>query len=232
MPSLTLTTGNFRRLCVRAAAATRKWPAFLALEFALACGAAQANAPVAPATKEPATPASGSGAFDRAWGERDLRRVPARVMLPDALAWHATTSGTFTLLEHHASHSTLLLRVTLAPRLVRPAECEADVRLARPTLPADDPSSVIERRTLAAPAGFDVRLVVGVVPAPGGVRGYALAIGAATSRCYIAAFETESTGAHAADRVAERLAVIVSGVLETMRVASPALDITPPVGVK
>jgi hypothetical protein len=182
----------------------------------------------AAASKPPAT----SESFDRGWAERDLRRVPAIVTLPDARAWHASTSGTFTLLEQRATRSTLALRVTLAPRLVKPEQCEVEARLARPTLPVVDPSSVVERRALAAPAGFDVRLVVGVTPVPNGVRGYALAIGAGTSRCYVAAFETESEGPSAADRVAERLAVVVTGTLETLRVPSAELFVQPPVRVK
>jgi len=195
------------------------------------CGgeaARPARAPEPPATAA-AAPREG---FDRDWGERELRRVPAIVTLPNARAWHASTSGTFTLLEQRGTHSTLALRVTLAPRLVRPEQCEAEARLARPSLPAVDPSSVVERRTLAAPPGFDVRLVVGVTPVPNGVHGYALAVGAGTSRCYVAAFETESEGAGAADRVAERLAVVVSGTFETLRVPSAELYAPPPARVK
>jgi hypothetical protein len=154
------------------------------------------------------------------------------VSLPDASAWHATTSGTFTLLEHAATQSSLALRVTLAPRLVRPEQCEAEARLARPRLPGGDASSVVERRTIGAPAGFDVRLLVGVEPSPRGVHGYAFAVGAATSRCYVAAYETASDGEHAAEIVGERLAVVVSGVLETLRVPGAEGRVQLPPGVE
>ncbi len=230
MPPLTLTMGKL----VHARRGTRVFGSngcVLAL-FALGCGGTLAGAPPRQATPAVTRPPAARDDFDRAWGERDLRRVPVLVTLPDARAWHATASGTFTLLEHRSTRSTLALRVALAPRLVKPEQCEADARLARPTLPAIDPSSVVERRALAAPSGFDVRLVVGVTPAPNGVRGYALAIGAGTSRCYVAAFETESAGAGAAERVADRLAVVVSGTLETMRVPNAELRVPPPAGVK
>jgi len=171
--------------------------------------------------------------FDRDWGERSLARVPARVDLPDARAWHARASGSFTVLEHGPTRSTLVLRVSRAGRLVRPEQCEAEARLLRPTLPASDASSIVERRKLAAPPGFDTRVVVGVEPRAGGsVHGFALAVGAATGRCYVASFETESTGAGAPDTVADRLAVVVSGVLGTLHVSSADERVAPPVGVE
>jgi len=191
---------------------------------------------VAPSARPPppanvVTPAVAE-AFDRDWAERTIWRVPARVSLPEARAWRASTSGTFTVLEHARTHSVLALRVTLAPRLVRPEQCEAEARLARPSLPRPEPSSIVEQRALAVPLGFDVRLVVGVEAAPGGVHGYALAVGAATGRCYVAAFETASFGPQAAEHVADRLAVVVSGVLETMSVPNSDRRVPPPLGVK
>ena len=160
-----------------------------------------------------------SALLDHDWGERTLSRVPVSLELPDARAWHARASGSFTELEHGPTQSTLILRLISrsgAPR-AGPEECEADARLARPSLPHHDPSDVVEQRTLASPAGFDTRLLVGVEPRPNErVRGIALAIGAATGFCYVAAFETESGGRRAAEDVADRLALVVSGVLETV----------------
>ena len=193
------------------------------------CGATAPNSPPAPPAAASATI---EGTFAPDFGERELERVPAIVTLPDPRAWHASTSGTFTLLEHRGTHSRLALRVTLAPRLVRPEQCEAEARLARPTLPGGDANGVVEQRKLAAPAGFDVRLLVGVEPKGTGVGGYALAVGAATSRCYVAAYETESAGTRAAETVAERLAVVVSSVFETVRVPNAERRVPPPLGVE
>jgi len=208
----------------------------LVLGVTLGCaGASPAEAP--PRAPEHAVPApvqkDAADGFDGSFAERSLARVPARVSLPDARSWHAHASGSFTVLEHASTHSTLTLRVAAAARLVRPEQCEADARLARPSLPPSDGASVVERRALAAPQGFDTRLVVGVEPRAGGtVHGYALAIGAATGRCYVACFETEGGGPHAPDDVADRLAVVVSGVFETLRIPSADERAVPPIGVK
>jgi hypothetical protein len=213
--------GGFRLLSFFAAR-------FSTLAVVLGCGSTPATA----ALPAPAPRAEPGPSFDRNWGRRELRSVPIVVSLPDASGWHAKASGTFTLLEHGGTKSSLALRITLAPRLVRPEQCEADARLARPTLPGGDPSGIVERRKIGAPAGFDVRLVVGVEPRGGGVHGYALAVGAATSRCYVAAYDTEAAGEQAAERVAERLAVVVSGVLETMRVPNAEARVQPLPGVE
>lgn len=232
MPAFTLTMGKLPRSRPRRRFLGGK--SLLGVAIACACGCGSGSAARAPRAVQPSgvtEPPTASEGFDRDWAERDLRRVPAIVTLPNARAWHATASGTFTLLEQRSTHSTLALRVTLAPRLVKPEQCEAEARLARPQLPVVDASSVVERRTLAAPSGFDVRLVVGVTPVPNGVHGYALAVGAGTARCYVAAFDTEAVGAAAAQRVAERLAVVVAGTLETLRVPSADLRAAPPAGV-
>lgn len=221
MPAPSLTMGIVRPKRAGIGFFRRSRPARAALAGALLLGCGGAPATVAPPPpRAPNAAASSAGGFDGGWGERYVARVPARLRLPDARAWHASASGTFTVLTHGPTGSVLALRVTLAPRRVRPSECEADARLARPSLPGDEQSGVVERRVLAAPAGFDVRLRVGVEPRAGEVHGYALAVGAATSRCYVAAFETDAAGASAAERVADRLAVVVTGTLERMRIPS------------
>jgi hypothetical protein len=185
--------------------------------LAVGCGGVR---PAPPAAHRPSVPpAARSMVLDGGWAERLIWRVPVEVTLPDAAAWRASPSGTFTLLEHPRSRSRLALRVANAPRLVRPEQCESDARLARPSLPRADPGDVVERRTLSAPLGFDVRLTVGAEPSgTSGVHGWALAVGAATGRCYVAAFETDADGARAAEDVADRLALVVSGVLDTVRI--------------
>lgn len=224
-----LTTGNLEG--TRRASAPRVLrgaPRLSALLLVFGCGSTPPKVPAPPTAARGEAPPS----FDRNWGTRELRSVPVVVRLPDASGWHAKSSGTFTVLEHPGTASRLALRLTLAPRLVRPAECEAGARLARPSLPGHEGSDVVERRTIGAPAGFDVRLLVGVEPRGRGVHGYALAVGAGTSRCYVAAYETEAAGEQAAERVAERLAVVVSGVLETIRVPNAEARVPPPPGVE
>jgi hypothetical protein len=148
-----------------------------------------------------------------------LRAVPARVSLPEPSTWRASREGSFVVLEQRATDSRILLRVWKAARLVRPAECEREARLLRPALPRVDPVTLLDQRSITAPRGYDVRLAVTVEDDQhGGVRGLALAVGAAVGRCYLAAYETRAEGASAPARVADRLATMVPGFIETVEV--------------
>jgi hypothetical protein len=101
--------------------------------------------------------------------------------------------------------------------LVRRSECEAQARLARPSLPIVRDDAVLERRALSAPAGFDTQLVVGVEPTPQGLSGYALAIGAGVGRCYAAVFTTSANGTLAEQELATRLGLAVDRILSRVR---------------
>jgi hypothetical protein len=151
----------------------------------------------------------------------ELRAIPARVSLPDPSSWRASREGSFVVLEQRATNSRIVLRVWKAARLVRPAACEAEARLLRPALPRVDPVTLVDERSIAAPRGYDVRLVVTVDDDHRRtVRGLALAVGAAVGRCYLAAYETWAEGASAAEHVADRLATMVPGFVETVQVGS------------
>jgi len=127
------------------------------------------------------------------------------------------------VLSDRGTRSQIVLRVWRAERLARPSNCETEARLLRPELPRVDPSSVVDQRPIDAPRGYDVRLVVGVdALGTQGVHGYALAVGAAVNRCYVAAYETWADGPNAPERVAGRLAAMVPGVIETVEL--PAAD--------
>jgi hypothetical protein len=149
----------------------------------------------------------------------ELHAVPALVALPDPSSWRAAREGSFVVLEQRTTSSRIVLRVWKAARLVRPTECEAEARLLRPTLPKTDPTTLLDERSIAAPRGYDVRLFVGVHEAPErGVHGYALAVGAAVGRCYLGVYETWAEGPSAPERVADRLATMVPGFIETLSV--------------
>jgi hypothetical protein len=141
------------------------------------------------------------------------------VSLPDPSSWRAAREGSFVLLEQRATSSRIVLRVWKAARLVRPSECEAEARLLRPALPRVDPSAVLDARSIDAPHGYDVRLVVGLQDGRDrSVHGFALAVGAAVGRCYLSAYETRADGPSAAERVADRLATMVPGFIETVEI--------------
>jgi len=195
--------------------------------FLVGCGRApepKAATPPATSPNPRVVTTTGDGeALPAVWGKVDLHAVPARITLPDPSTWSARRQGSFVVLVHPATRSEIALRVWRAERLARPSRCEAEARQIRPELPPVDPGGVVEQRVIDAPHGYDVRLVVGVDPMGArGVHGYALAVGAAVGRCYVAAYRTWADGPNAAERVAGRLALMVPGVIETVEL--PAAD--------
>jgi hypothetical protein len=87
-------------------------------------------------------------------------------------------------------------------------------------LPVVHDDSLLERRSLGAPSGFDTELVVGVEPTAQGLFGYALAIGASVGHCYTAVFTTAVAGSVAEREVATRLGLAVDRILSGVRVRS------------
>ena len=183
-----------------------------------ACGGAAPTSPRVDAP--PPAQATDSGLPDSGWGELELANVPAVLTLPDRSYWRASVRGTFVELEHSGSASRITLRLWRAPRLVRPHECEAEVRLARRDLPRATPDTELERTRVDYPRGFDAELSVAVEPHARGARGHVTLVGAATGRCLFIAFETVVSGAQAAAQVADRLTVVVEGILPRVRIPS------------
>lgn len=163
----------------------------------------------APAAAPPSMPPPSAPSTDddsARFGAVTLENPPGTIVLYDPERWRATSAGSFTLLEHPSSRSTLAIRVWRAARLVRPAECEAEARLARSELPRVDPDVLVDSRPLSAPRDFSGSLVVGVEPGTdGATRGFALAVGAAIGRCFVLAYDTRAAGPDSASVVAERL---------------------------
>jgi len=145
---------------------------------------------------------------------------PIELSLPSKESWQVSDGPTWLVAAHPASASLLAVRTWRADRLVRRSECEAQARLARPSLPIVRDDAVLERRTLSAPLGLDTELVVGVEPTASGLSGYALAIGASVGRCYVAVFTTAVSGAFAEQEVAKRLGLVVDRILSGVRLRS------------
>jgi hypothetical protein len=194
------------------------WCLGLLLCTALAC------APSGPKSGAPPKVAEAEAAVSTLpnadWGTLELPSIPLVLSLPDHRYWRATLRGTFVEVVHAASSSRLTLRLWRAPRLVRPSECEAEARLARPDLPRVVVETELERAEVEHPPGFHTELSVGVEPIERGARGYAVAVGAATGRCVFLSFETVASGVHAAEEVADRLSIAVEGILPRMSVPS------------
>ena len=145
---------------------------------------------------------------------------PIELSLPSKESWQVSDGPTWLVAAHPASASLLAVRTWRADRLVRRSECEAQARLARPSLPIVRDDAVLERRTLGAPLGLDTELVVGVEPTAEGLSGYALTIGASVGRCYVAVFTTAVSGAFAEQEVAKRLGLVVDRILSGVRLRS------------
>ena len=180
----------------------------------LACGAPPA--PAEPPAKPEAIAPPDRGPPSRS-GVVELSSLPGAVTLDDPTRWRAAAGGSFSTLEHSPSRSRLALRVWRAVRGVRPTECEADARIARPDLPRADPESIVDSRSIQAPEDFMGTLVVGVEPMPdGSTRGFALAVSSTIGRCFVFCFETVADGANAALVVADRLQEAVDRILPSV----------------
>jgi hypothetical protein len=189
----------------------------LAVLALFACG--DPPTPVAP-RHEPAPVAASDTDSTASWGIVELATLPGSIELYDPGRWRDASGGSFTLLQHAASSARVALRVWRAARLVRPAECEAEARLARPSLPRADPESLVDSRALEAPKEFSGSLVVGVEPTPnGGAHGFVLAVGAAVGRCFVLVFETTADGADAANAVAERLRAAADRIVPSVELS-------------
>jgi hypothetical protein len=143
---------------------------------------------------------------------------PVELTLPDKARWQIAEGPTWLVADHGPSSSQLALRTWRADRVVRRAECEAQARLGRPTIPIVHDDAVVDRHALSAPADFDSELVVGVEPSALGIAGYALVIGASVGRCYAALFTTKVSGNDAELEVAARLGLAVDRILNQVRV--------------
>ncbi|MEI9937091.1 MAG: hypothetical protein WDO69_07685 [Pseudomonadota bacterium] len=186
-----------------------------------------AIAACAPAARRPAPAApvgatSPSGFLDGTAGRvrSHVLDFPIELMLPNKQDWRIAEGPTWLVAEHQSSSSQLAVRTWRADRVVRRAECEAQARLGRPTIPIVHDEAVVDRHALSAPSDFDNELVVGVEPSALGISGYALVFGASVGRCYAAVFTTRVSGKNAELEVAARLGLVVDRVLNDVRLRS------------
>jgi hypothetical protein len=145
---------------------------------------------------------------------------PLELELPDKANWQIHEGPSWLVAEQRSSSSQLALRTWRAERLVQRADCEAQARLTRISIPLVHDDAIVERRVLSAPRDFDNELLVGVEPSALGVSGYALVFGASVGRCYAAVFTTSDNGKDAELTVAARLGLVVDRVLSQVRVRS------------
>ncbi|MCC6213464.1 MAG: hypothetical protein IT376_01230 [Polyangiaceae bacterium] len=190
---------------------------------AAAC-AGQAQAPGRPpnGASSPERAPSEVAFGEQGWGERAVPSQVALVRLPDAAAWRLDERGTFAEARHAASGSRLVVRAWRAPRIVAPAACEREARLARPDLPPSEGEGVFERRRGVAPSGWDVVVTAGARPATGGaVEGWLVASAATVGRCLVVSLTTVARGPRAEAAIGDRLALFSAGTIDTLAVRTP-----------
>jgi len=187
----------------------------------LACEPALPPAPPPPLAPPPAPappPAFATGAAGVFRSERFTLRLP----LPDGRAWRIDDhGGTWLTATHAASASTLIVRSWNEDGRATRARCEERARLWR-KLPERAGADIVQDRSIAAPAGFDTQLLVGLVPGkPGAPLGaFALALGAHVHRCFVWSYATTAEGPSAERVVGERLATMVEASLSKVALDS------------
>lgn len=196
-----------------------------------ACGGEPTPRAFVPAPPPAEREASPSEISDTNWQSVTSLRQSLELPLPVRNDWAVDDREPWLVARHRATHSELRARTWTAPRLVQPADCEAQLRLWRPSLPPTGADTAAVRRPLDAPEGFRGSIVAGVVEDASGLQGYALAIGSTIGRCYAALFTTHAAGGGSEQAIGRRLAIIVDGVLSRVRTRSVedrALDSRPP----
>lgn len=186
------------------------------------CAPRASGAPSAASVHQPSSSIESAEApvafAERDWGEVSSARFMLAVSLPERRAWSVDdASQPWLTMRHDASASQLLARTWLAPRLVRPAECEQQARLWRRDLPVPASDELVDRALLAAPNGFQTEVRVGVSRRGAELEGYVLAFGASVSRCYALVFMTSASGPGAEGVLGRRLATVNDGVLPRVR---------------
>ncbi|APR82474.1 Hypothetical protein A7982_07823 [Minicystis rosea] len=181
----------------------------------LACEPAQPAAPPPPPTAAPPPPPAPPPAFAGASGTFRSERFGLRLPLPDGRAWRIDDhAGPWLTASHPATSSSLLVRSWTEDGRANRARCEERARLWY-KLPERAGAEILQDRAVDAPAGFDTRLLVGIVSgAPNTPIGaFALAFGAHAHRCFVWAYTTSASGPGAERALGERLATMVEASL-------------------
>ena len=153
-----------------------------------------------------------------------FRSVEARgqgleLLLPDADGWrHDPRERRTWVATHAATRSRLLVRMWSADSIVRPADCERQLRELRPDLPTLEPDERIEQRRLTVAGDVAAELTSGAVHAHGSaLTGHGLLFGSDGRHCLALVFSTQAEGETAARQVGDRLAIVSRALFERVR---------------
>lgn len=189
--------------------------ALVAAALALACASPAPPPPVATSQPPPASELDGGFRSVEAAGQG------LELDLPDADGWrHDGREARSFVAVHPATGSRLLIRAWMAVAIARPDDCEREMRLLRPELPALAPAERIEDRSLHVAGDHTARLVAGVVPsraAASELEGHALLFGSDGRRCLALVYSTSARGMSAPRVIGERLGSMTRVTFERVR---------------
>jgi hypothetical protein len=152
------------------------------------------------------------GFVDRGWGLVESQKRLVAVPLPERTAWRVDDGPLWLSATHVGSKSILMVRTWRSGSVVAHEGCEAEARTFRPDLFGKDPSALVDRRPLGAPAGYDTEVAFQVKRAANALAGIAVAVGAKVRDCMVLAYATRADGPDAATAVSHRLAFVAERV--------------------
>lgn len=132
---------------------------------------------------------------------------------------------TWLVATHAASSTQIVARFLGTDGLANRARCERRARDLRP-LPEREGATIVDKRRVDLPDGFDTILEVGLLPTNPGqpIAGFLLAVGGWAKRCFVYALVTRASGVGAEAAVGDRLALFVERSFLHLRFPS---DLTP-----
>jgi hypothetical protein len=148
------------------------------------------------------------------------------VPLPEDAGWKIEDAKDSWFVATHAEATTqVVARVLTTDGLANRARCERHARDLRP-LPDREGATIVEKRRVDLPDGFDTVLEVGLLPTNPGqpIAGFLLAIGGWAKRCFVYSLVTRAGGPGAEEVVGDRLALFVERSFLRVRFSS---DLTP-----
>jgi hypothetical protein len=177
--------------------------------------------PPEPPRRAEAAEAAAPGELSGRFGSVEATGQGLELDLPDAEAWRRDARDPRSFVAVHApTRSRLLVRTWRADSIVRPEDCERELRRLRPDLPALTPEERVEERSSSVAGYAAARLMAGVVPSPesaGVLDGYALLFGSDGRRCLALIYSTSAQGEAAPRMIGERLGAMTRISFERAR---------------
>jgi hypothetical protein len=186
------------------------------------CAVAIGCAPPPEPPRQPqAAPRAAGAELATGFGSVEATGQGLELDLPDPGGWrHDARDARSFVAVHAATRSRLLVRAWSAGDIARPADCERELRVLRPELPALAPEMRLEERSLRVAGDHAARLEAGVAPsreAAGALDGYALLFASDGRHCLALVYCTSAQGEAAPRVIGERLGAMTRITFERVR---------------